>query len=376
MKTPTAAPRTPGPLAGFTVAVTAARRAEELSGLLRRRGADVVRAPALSILPLADDRQLLAATRAVIEEPPDTVVATTGIGFRGWMEAAEGWGEGERLRTVLAGTTLLARGPKARGAIRAAGLTEEWSPASESSAEVLERLLAEGGLTGRRICVQLHGEPLRDMVDALTGAGAAVVTVPVYRWSGPVDPAPLDRLIDAVAAGTVDAVTFTSALAALGMLRRADAAGLGPAVEAALRGRVRAMCVGPVTAAPLLDRGVPAQWPDRYRMGGLVRLVTEALPAAATRLVTAGHRLEVRGTAVLIDDLVRPVSPGPMAVLRALAAHPGRVVARPDLLAGLPGGATDEHAVEAAVARLRAGLGAPGIVETVVKRGYRLAVAG
>lgn len=33
----------------------------------------------------------------------------------------------------------------------------------------------------------------------------------------------------------------------------------------------------------------------------------------------------------------------------------------------------DEHAVEMAVARLRRGLGRPGIVETVVKRGYRLA---
>jgi uroporphyrinogen-III synthase len=33
----------------------------------------------------------------------------------------------------------------------------------------------------------------------------------------------------------------------------------------------------------------------------------------------------------------------------------------------------DEHAVEMAVARLRRGLGHSGLVETVVKRGYRLA---
>jgi uroporphyrinogen-III synthase len=44
----------------------------------------------------------------------------------------------------------------------------------------------------------------------------------------------------------------------------------------------------------------------------------------------------------------------------------------------LPGGAygrpqADEHAVEMAVARLRRGLGGGGLVETVVKRGYRLA---
>ncbi|MFE0221822.1 uroporphyrinogen-III synthase, partial [Streptomyces albidoflavus] len=34
----------------------------------------------------------------------------------------------------------------------------------------------------------------------------------------------------------------------------------------------------------------------------------------------------------------------------------------------------DEHAVVAATARLRTALGAPELVRTVVKRGYRLAV--
>ena len=66
------------------------------------------------------------------------------------------------------------------------------------------------------------------------------------------------------------------------------------------------------------------------------------------------------------------LAPGPMAVLRALAARPGTVVPKTDLGTGLPGGG-DGHAVERAVTRLRAALG-PGVVETVVKRGYRLAV--
>ena len=69
----------------------------------------------------------------------------------------------------------------------------------------------------------------------------------------------------------------------------------------------------------------------------------------------------------------RPLAPAPMAVLRALAATPGRVLSRAALLRTLPRGA-DEHAVEMAVARLRAGLGTPGVVQTVVKRGYRLPV--
>lgn len=363
------------PLAGFTVAVTAARRAEEICGLLERRGATVLYAPALRIVPLTDDTDLHKATVELIAAPPDTVVATTGIGFRGWMEAAEGWGEADRLRSALGQATLLARGPKACGAIRAAGLREHWSPASESSAEVLQRLLSEGSLMGRRIAVQLHGEPLHDFTDALRNAGATVVPVPVYRWMPPADPVPLDRLLDAVAAGTVDAVAFTSALAAIGLLRRAAEGGMEPGLLQALRGRVVAACVGPVTAGPLVARGVPASWPDRYRVGALIRHITEALSSRAPVLTVAGHRLEVRGSAVVVDGCLRPVPPGPMAVLRALARRPGWVVSRADLLAELPGGGADEHAVEAAIARLRSGLGAPDIVRTVVKRGYRLAVA-
>jgi uroporphyrinogen-III synthase len=63
-----------------------------------------------------------------------------------------------------------------------------------------------------------------------------------------------------------------------------------------------------------------------------------------------------------------------MAILRALARRPGRVVARAELLRSLPGGSSDEHAVETAMARLRTALGEPKLVQTVVKRGYRLAL--
>ena len=63
-----------------------------------------------------------------------------------------------------------------------------------------------------------------------------------------------------------------------------------------------------------------------------------------------------------------------MALLRALARRPGRVVPRRnELLAALPGGSTEEHAVETAITRLRAALGDARLVQTVVKRGYRLA---
>ncbi|MGW3328166.1 uroporphyrinogen-III synthase [Streptomyces virginiae] len=362
-----------GPLAGFTVGVTAARRADELIALLRRRGAAVLHAPALRIVPLADDSELLAATKELIGCAPDVVVATTAIGFRGWIEAADGWGVGEELLERLRATELLARGPKVKGAIRAAGLTETWSPDSESLAEVLERLLT-AGVSGRRIALQLHGEPLPGFVEALRAGGAEVVVVPVYRWMAPEDLAPLDRLLDAIVGGGVDAVSFTSAPAAASLLSRAEERGLREAVLDALRGRLLSACVGPVTALPLQAHGVDTVQPERFRLGPLVQLLCKELPGRARVLPVAGHRVEMRGHAVLVDAQLRPVPPAGMALLRALARRPGWVVSRADLLRALPGAGRDEHAVETAMARLRVALGAPNLIQTVVKRGYRLSL--
>lgn len=76
----------------------------------------------------------------------------------------------------------------------------------------------------------------------------------------------------------------------------------------------------------------------------------------------------------MADGAVRQLAPAPMALMRALARRSGRVVSREDLLAALPGGGEDTHAVETGIARLRAGLGTPKAIQTVVKRGYRLAL--
>lgn len=360
------------PLAGFTVGVTAARRAEELIALLQRKGAQVLHGPAIRIIPLEDDHAALAATRELLAAPVDVVVVTTGIGFRGWMDAAEGWGLGESLRTAMAAGTVFTRGPKARGAVRAAGLVDAWSPASEASAELLEHLLAMD-LVGKRIAVQLHGEPLRDFVSALRAAGAEVVEVPVYRWVGPADPGPLDRLIEAVVAGQLDAVTFTSAPAVASLLTRAAELGSRDEVVEALRGGVLACCVGSVCAGPLVELDVPCSIPDRGRIGSMVRQLVTDLSQRTLRFRIAGRTVELRGHSVLVDGVSRPIPPTPLAVLRALAARPGHVVSRAELLGALPSGG-DEHAVETAIGRLRAALGESGLVQTVVKRGYRLPV--
>lgn len=124
--------------------LTSDRRSEELTASFVRRGARVLHAPTLRIVPLGEDEVLLAATERVLADQPLDVVVTTAICLRGWIEAVDAAGRASELLQVLGNARLLARGPKARGAIRAAGLVEAWAAESEMTAEIVDRLVSEG----------------------------------------------------------------------------------------------------------------------------------------------------------------------------------------------------------------------------------------
>jgi uroporphyrinogen-III synthase len=228
--------------------------------------------------------------------------------------------------------------------------------------------------------VQLHGatedwDPFPEFLDELRAGGAEVVPIRVYRWKPVPAGGEFDQLIKQLAQRQFDAVTFTSAPAVAATLMRAGDLGISEQLLNALRADVRAMCVGPVTAQPLARLSVPTSSPQRMRLGALAKHIAEELPVLRSRsLQAAGHRVEIRGSSVMVDGAVQPLSPAAMAILRALAHRPGFVVARRELLRTLPGSASDPHAVDTAVLRLRKALGDSKIVATVVKRGYRLAV--
>lgn len=362
-------------LEGCSIVIAVDRRSSELAAALERHGAQVRHAPALTIVPHVDDETLLDATRALVADPPDVVVATTGVGFRGWVEAAEEAGLGDELLEALATAQIVARGPKARGAIQQAGLTADWVAESETSAELGEFLLAEG-VAGRRVAVQHHGSGADGLDELLTDAGADVVSLTVYRWGPPADPVAVSRSVLATAAGEVDAVLFTSAPGAAEWLAAASREGVLEEVRQQVAlGRVLMAAVGPITATPLRDAGLEPLIAERGRLGSLVRgVVTHFGGGRAPSLPTSVGRLELRSTGAVIDGSFTSLSRTGVAVLGALFDAGGGVVSRRDLQCALPRSSANAHAVEVAVARIREALAAPGIIRTVVKRGYRLDV--
>ena len=365
-------------LAGTKVLVTAQRRANDLALALERRGAAVTIAPSIGVESHIDEEALLAQTRRIIDGANegggvDVVVLTTGIGFRGWLETAEAAGLGPTLIDALGGTRLIARGPKASGALQAAGLTPDWVAESETSAEIAELLLSEG-VDGLSIAVQHHGAGDDHLEERLTAAGARTQGLVVYRWGPPPDPAALRTSVIDTAEGGYDAVAFTSAPGAAAWLTAARTEGVATDIaQAAKEGTVVLAAVGTVTAEPLRAAGLETLTPERFRLGALVRLIITHCGENAPSIETPAGLLRVRATAASLDHVVLPISPGGLAILRELAREPGRVKSREQLLAVMPGESGDPHAAEVAVARLRDVVGRE-VVRTVVKRGYALAV--
>lgn len=364
----------PDQLEGFRIGVTSDRRSADLIDALARRGAQVLHAPTLRMANAVSDDPVIDDTRAIIEARPDVLLATTAYGVRRWFEVADAAGLGEALLDVLADTAILVRGPKARGGIRAAGLNDVGMSAEETTESLIDEVLATrpAGLT---VAVQLHGFLNPSQLDRLRDAHDRVLTVEPYRWIEPDEgDERVDRLIEAACTGGLDCITFTSAPAVHALFAAAEVRGRYEDLVDAMCGPVVAAAVGPVTAAPLVAAGITPIQPERFRMGALIRLVCEHLESARViRLDTRHGPLALRGSVVDIDDRRVALAPVALMILRSLVQARGSVVGRERLASALPG-TNDEHALEVALSRLRQTIGVPGLIATVVKRGYRIDV--
>jgi uroporphyrinogen-III synthase len=373
MEKPVESPSAASPvevLRGFRIGVTSDRRAADLITALERRGAQVMHAPALTIVPNEQDGALIVATRELIMARPEVVLVTTGYGMRRWFEVADAAGLGAELTAVLERARIFARGPKAHGAVRAAGLLDAQTSELDTTESLVDAMV-DAGLVGKRVAIQLHGFTDEVLLARVRQVSTSVLTVTPYRWVRPPVGDRLARLIRAACQHQLDAVTFTTAPAATAMLAMADELRLRADLVRAMRDHVVAVAVGPVCAAPLLEAGIRPAVPERYRLGALIRLVSEELSERHVRRFRCGATvIELRGRSVNVDGRSVMLGPNALTLFSTLAAS-STVVTRQELSEVLSDD-PDDHALEVAMSRLRRALDVPGLITTVVKRGYRL----
>lgn len=229
-----------------TVLVTRAPgQAGEFSKLLRERGATVVEVPTIEIVPPLSWAE---ADRAIDRLPGYDWLILTSTNAVHWFFRRVRERRGDL--AGLAGVRVCAVGPKTREAIERAGLTVFFQP-SVYRAERLIQEAGEGAWRGKRVLFPRAAEG-RDVIPTeMRRVGAELDLVTVYRTVP--SPEGREKLRSLLAAGTLDAVTFTSGSTVSSFASLLDPAHLGSIV-----GRVAVACIGPVTADAALAAGLTA----------------------------------------------------------------------------------------------------------------------
>jgi uroporphyrinogen-III synthase len=190
----------------------------------------------------------------------------------------------ERLATLLARTTLVARGPKPVAALRELGLAPALTvPEPNTWRELLAALDAGLVIAGKRVVVQEYGSANPELLAGLRARGAEVTSLPVYRWALPEDLVPLHGAIRRIVGGALDVALFTSATQVTHLLQVAAGVGaqaqLAPALAHAVVGSI-----GPICSEALRAAGLPVDLePTHPKMGPLVAETLRAAPALLAR---------------------------------------------------------------------------------------------
>jgi uroporphyrinogen III methyltransferase/synthase len=255
---------TDAPLAGRRIVVTRpADQARRFIDLLEAAGARVLAAPTIAIEPPPSWEPL---DRALDDAPSFAWVIFTSVNGVAMVD--------RRLRTRRLDWTTLRRsrvaaiGPATAEALREHEVRVDVVPGEYRAEGLVERLRGEIR-AGDRVLLPRAAQTRDVLVTELRGMGADVVEVPAYVTRRV--EANTRRLRDALASGSVDAVTFTSSSTARNFAelfsdeqRRSWFVG------------VTVASIGPITAATASEYGLQTSvMPREYTIPALARAITE-----------------------------------------------------------------------------------------------------
>ncbi|PYM73778.1 MAG: hypothetical protein DME03_14985 [Candidatus Rokuibacteriota bacterium] len=264
------------PLEGRTIVVTRARaQAQRFAQLLEAAGARVLQAPAIVIEPPASWELLDTALAALDSFTWVVFTSVNGVAMVDRRLTARGlaWAAITRKRVA-------AIGPATAEALAEHGVRVELVPAEYRAEALVEGLRRVVG-PGDRVLLPRAKETRDVLVVELRRLGVAVTEVPAYQTRRVEDG--VVRLREALASGSVDAVTFTSSSTA-----RNFAEQFSDDERSAWRGRIAVASIGPITAATAAEYGLSTDvMPSEYTIPALARALADYFSRAPK---SAGRR--------------------------------------------------------------------------------------
>jgi uroporphyrinogen III methyltransferase/synthase len=264
------------PLEGRTIVITRARaQAQRFAQLLEAAGARVLQAPTIVIEPPASWELLDTALGALDSFTWVVFTSVNGVAMVDRRLSARGlaW-------AAIARKRVAAIGPATAEALAEHAVRVELVPTeyrAEALVEALRRLVGPAD----RVLLPRAKETRDVLVVELRRLGVTVTEVPAYQTRRVEDG--VVRLREALASGSVDAVTFTSSSTA-----RNFAEQFSDDERSAWRGRIAVASIGPITAATAAEYGLSTDvMPSEYTIPALARALAEYF-ARAPR--SAGRR--------------------------------------------------------------------------------------
>ena len=256
------------PLDGRTIVVTrAAEQASAFTALLEADGARVIEAPTIVIEPPQSWAPLDAALADLRSFTWAIFTSVNGVAMvdRRLRGTGHAW-------AGFSGARVAAIGPATAAALESHGVRAEIVP-EEYRAEGLVERLRSLVTASDRILLPRAAETRDVLVRELAGLGAEVTEIAAYRTRPP-DGAP-GALRAALAAGEVDAVTFTSSSTA-----RNFAALFSDGERRAWFAGVTVASIGPITAATAAEHGFATTvMPSDYTIPALARAIARHFAA-------------------------------------------------------------------------------------------------
>ena len=253
----------------------------EMAGLIERHGGVPYPAPVLQEVYLKDSPEVQQLVLDTCAGRIDAVTLLTGVGTQALVSTAAAMGREEEFIHALDQLTIIARSPKPARDLRRHKIHIDVMPPEPYTTADLVNSLEEWDLSDKVVALQHYGGPNRPLVQHLQDKGAKVQEVTLYTWGLPEDETPALNMIDHLAAGSIDAIAFTSQPQVGNLLTIAAKADKETALRAALgagngdRGAVVAS-VGPVCTRRLREANIPVDVePEHPHMGSLVLALAE-----------------------------------------------------------------------------------------------------
>jgi len=261
---------------GLRVAAFESRMAAEMARLIERYRGQPHVAPALREIPLSDNTAVLEFGKRLLAGHFEMVILLTGAGTRTMVEILQTRYPLESIKTAIARTTVVARGPKPVAALKELGLTPSITvPEPNTWRDILQVLDERGSLIEVRIAVQEYGVSNPDLLAALRQRGAQVTQVPIYKWALPENIAPLHEVLVAIIAGQIDVLLVTNAAQIDHVMQLLEQEGKTTQFKEACKKMVVAS-IGPTANERLRSYDLPVDLePSHPKMGILVKETSE-----------------------------------------------------------------------------------------------------